>query len=185
MLDLTGDLGIPVFAAVSRRTDGAEERILYGFGCHFDPRIAALRAVCEANQLIPLFHASASGEAENEDIWIGRWLKSAVISDFPHMVPNPVLSDHTSETYRVPATDDVRDDIELARSLVESKGLEFLVLDQTRPDIGMPVVKVIVPGMRHFWRRLAPGRLYDVPVQMGWLEQPLSEADLNPETIAG
>jgi hypothetical protein len=35
------------------------------------------------------------------------------------------------------------------------------VLDQTRPDIGLPVVKTIVPGMRHFWPRYAPGRLYD------------------------
>jgi len=39
---------------------------------------------------------------------------------------------------------------------------------------------VFVPGLRHFWRRLAPGRLYDVPVQLGRLEAPLSESSLNP-----
>jgi ribosomal protein S12 methylthiotransferase accessory factor len=54
------------------------------------------------------------------------------------------------------------------------------VLDQTRPDIGLPVAKVIVPGMRHFWARLGPGRLFDVPVEMGWLPAPLREDDLNP-----
>ena len=64
--------------------------------------------------------------------------------------------------------------------LVEERGLELLVLDQTRPDIGLPVVKVIVPGLRHFWARFAPGRLYDVPVQLGWRTSPISEADLNP-----
>jgi ribosomal protein S12 methylthiotransferase accessory factor len=58
--------------------------------------------------------------------------------------------------------------------------MELLVLDQTRPDIGLPVVKVIVPGLRHFWPRLAPGRLYDVPVAMGWLSEPLRERDLCP-----
>jgi ribosomal protein S12 methylthiotransferase accessory factor YcaO len=58
--------------------------------------------------------------------------------------------------------------------------MEMLVLDQTRPDIGLPVVKVIVPGLRHFWTRFAPGRLYDVPVKMGWLERPLTEDELNP-----
>ena len=42
------------------------------------------------------------------------------------------------------------------------------------------MVKVVVPGMRHFWRRLAPGRLYDVPVKLGWRDQPLHESDLNP-----
>jgi hypothetical protein len=42
------------------------------------------------------------------------------------------------------------------------------------------VVKVVVPGMRHFWVRLAPGRLYDVPVRLGWLDHALAEEDLNP-----
>jgi ribosomal protein S12 methylthiotransferase accessory factor len=58
--------------------------------------------------------------------------------------------------------------------------MEILVLDQTRPDLGMPVAKVIVPGLRHFWARFAPGRLYDVPVQMRWLEKPRMEEELNP-----
>ncbi|BAF60458.1 MAG: hypothetical protein K6T66_14980 [Peptococcaceae bacterium] len=44
----------------------------------------------------------------------------------------------------------------------------------------MPVVKVVVPGLRHFWARFAPGRLYDVPAGMGWLKEPLREEDLNP-----
>ncbi|MFC7511711.1 YcaO-like family protein [Streptomyces thermocarboxydus] len=43
--------------------------------------------------------------------------------------------------------------------LVRSRGLDLLVLDQTRPDIGMPVVKVLVPGLRHFWARFAPAAL--------------------------
>ena len=59
-------------------------------------------------------------------------------------------------------------------------GLEVLALDQTRPEVGLPVAKVIVPGSRHFWARFAPGRLYDVPVRMGWLDAPRAEADLNP-----
>jgi ribosomal protein S12 methylthiotransferase accessory factor len=58
--------------------------------------------------------------------------------------------------------------------------MEILVLDQTRPDIDLPVVKVIVPGMRHFWARFAPGRLFDVPVRMGRQSTPTQYADLNP-----
>jgi ribosomal protein S12 methylthiotransferase accessory factor YcaO len=56
-------------------------------------------------------------------------------------------------------------------------GLDFLVLDQTRPDIETPVVRVIVPGLRHFYIRFAPGRLYDVPVKLGYLDQPLTESE--------
>jgi len=39
---------------------------------------------------------------------------------------------------------------------------------------------VIVPGMRHFYRRFAPGRLYDVPVKVGFRDSPIPESELNP-----
>jgi ribosomal protein S12 methylthiotransferase accessory factor len=44
-------------------------------------------------------------------------------------------------------------------------------------------VKVLVPGMRHFWKRFGAGRLYDVPVKAGWLKKPLTEDQLNPVGI--
>jgi ribosomal protein S12 methylthiotransferase accessory factor len=59
-------------------------------------------------------------------------------------------------------------------------GLEVLFLDQTRPDIGLCAIKLMVPGLRHIWPRFGPGRLYDAPVRMGWLDAPLDEARLNP-----
>jgi ribosomal protein S12 methylthiotransferase accessory factor len=77
-------------------------------------------------------------------------------------------------------SDDILENIHLCQKIVEQQGMQMLVLDQTRPDIGVPVVKVVVPGLRHFWTRFAPGRLYDVPVKMGWLERPLKEEELNP-----
>lgn len=66
---------------------------------------------------------------------------------------------------------------------VAGQGMALHVLNMTPPDVGMPVVKVMVPGIRHFWSRHAPGRLYDVPVFMGWLTAPLAEAELNPTPI--
>jgi ribosomal protein S12 methylthiotransferase accessory factor len=39
---------------------------------------------------------------------------------------------------------------------------------------------VIAPGMRHFYRRFAPGRLYDVPVKLGSLDKPSLESELTP-----
>lgn len=58
--------------------------------------------------------------------------------------------------------------------------METLVLDQSRPDIGLATVKMVVPGLRHFWSRFGEGRLYQVPVIMGKLKEPLGEQDLNP-----
>ena len=55
ILDVTSDLQIPAFTAVSRRVGGPKEEIMFGFGAHLDPKIALLRAVTELNQmLVPL-----------------------------------------------------------------------------------------------------------------------------------
>ncbi len=42
------------------------------------------------------------------------------------------------------------------------------------------MVRVIVPGLRHFYRRFGPGRLYDAPVALGFRKRPTRERDLNP-----
>jgi oxazoline/thiazoline synthase len=39
---------------------------------------------------------------------------------------------------------------------------------------------VLVPGLRHFYRRFAPGRLYDVPVRLGLLDRARPESELTP-----
>jgi hypothetical protein len=65
-------------------------------------------------------------------------------------------------------------------ALLAEHGMETLVLNQTRPDVGLAVVKVIVPGLRHYWARFAPGRLFDVPVATGRLTEPTRFSDLNP-----
>ena len=63
--------------------------------------------------------------------------------------------------------------------LAQQAGVDFLVLDQTRPAIEAPLVRVIVPGLRHFYRGFAPDRVYNVPVNLRWCDRPLSEHELN------
>ena len=186
VLDVTNDLGIPVFVAVSRRTDRAAETILYGAGAHVDPHIAVLRAVCEMNQFLARVRdmkVDGTGDKPHEDAHFTRWIRNATLADHPYLLPDDTAAPRRKTDYPVPETEDVKEDVEQCLALVEDKGLECLVLDQTRPDIGMPVVRVIVPGLRHFWPRFAPGRLYDVPVEMGWLATPQAEADLNPVAV--
>jgi ribosomal protein S12 methylthiotransferase accessory factor len=78
------------------------------------------------------------------------------------------------------ASEDLREDVRTCVERAARVGLETLVLDLTRPDVGLSVAKVTVPGLRHFWPRFGPGRLYDVPVRLGWRSTPLSEDQLNP-----
>jgi ribosomal protein S12 methylthiotransferase accessory factor len=69
--------------------------------------------------------------------------------------------------------------IEDCRTLATAIGLEFLVFDLSRKQVGVPVARILVPGLCHTARRLAPGRLYDVPVKMGWLSRPLTESEMS------
>ena len=184
VLDATHDFGIPVFVAVSRRTDKATEDILFSAGAHFDPLIAAHRAVCELNQYLPAVRdVGRDGHYLYDDPEMLWWWRNATLDGMPYLAPKAGVAKRGNADYPVPPTTDLRDDVEYCRALVERKGMEFLVLDQTRPDIGMPVTKTIVPGMRHFWARFGPGRLFDVPVEMGWREEPTAPADLNPIAV--
>jgi len=187
VLDATSDFGIPTFVALSRRTDKEAEDIIYGAGSHTDPRIAALRAVCEMNQFLNWVQGTGPGGAgyRVDDPQCLEWWKTAKLADLSYLEPAADAPATGRSRYPVQENGDLLEDVERCRGLVEERGLEFLVLDQTRPDIGMPVVRVIVPGMRHYWERFAPGRLYDVPVGMGVRERPLSEAQLNPAPVIG
>jgi ribosomal protein S12 methylthiotransferase accessory factor len=179
-LEITSDLGIPAFAAVSRLCAGPEERILFGLGCHFDARIALQRAFAEMNQMLALAQGGEDGKLAIEDEETLSWLKTATLANRPYMAPHETMATKQREDCPSLHSGNLLEDIRLCRSIVEERGMEVLVLDQTRPDVKMPVVKVIVPGLRHFWARFAPGRLYDVPVQMGWQERLLAEDELNP-----
>lgn len=181
VLDLTSDLGIPVFAAVSRRTEGPCEQLMFGFGAHLDPRIALLRSVTELNQMIVhLLNAPPDNPgAFLSDYETVHWLKNATVANNSYLLPRPGAP-RSASAFQATWHDDLLSDIKECQSRVEQLGLEMLILDQTRPEIGLPTVKVFVPGLRHFWARFAPGRLYEAPVTLGWLERPLAEEQLNP-----
>ncbi|MFK4221524.1 TOMM precursor leader peptide-binding protein [Streptomyces sp. NPDC019890] len=177
VLDLTSDLRIPAMAAVSRRTDQPEEEIMFGFGCHFDPGIALRRALTEMNQFLPgLLNTSFLAE----DPVLADWCTRRTLANQPYLAPDPAASVRSRAQFAYTPRGDLLDDIHAVEELVRSRGMELLVLDQTQPDIGIPVVKVIVPGLRHFWARFAPGRLYDVPVRLGRLPGPIPYEKLNP-----
>ncbi|WP_414567366.1 TOMM precursor leader peptide-binding protein [Nostoc sp. CCY 9925] len=176
VLDLTADLGIPAFVGVSNRKSGSSERLVLGFGAHLDPSIAILRALTEVNQIgweldkVP--DENLKGEATN-------WLLSATLANHPYLIPDSTQALKTAQDYPKLWGDDIYAEVMTCVKLAQEVGLETLVVDQTRPDIGLNVVKVIMPGMRHFWSRFGSGRLYDVPVKLGWRDEPLTEAQMN------
>jgi ribosomal protein S12 methylthiotransferase accessory factor len=185
-LDLTADLGIPAFAALSRRTDHPVEDVLLGFGAHIDARLALTRALTELNQFLPAVsgrNPDGSTSYWEDDPATLAWWRDARVDEEAWLLPDPDAKPVTLDAYPSRFSGDLADDVRGCVELARAAGLEVIVCDQSRPDIELNVVKVIIPGARHFWRRLAPGRLYDVPVALGWVDRPFSEDDGNPYSI--
>ena len=184
VLDLTNDLGVPVFVALSHRVDGRDEAIIFAPAAHLDPEVALLRALAELNQMLPGIEPVVGDHGATwDDPAAHSWWANTTVANQPYLLPDEATPPTTLDSWSSVESGDLRAAVEYLQKLVEGQGLEVLVLDQTRPDIGVPVVKVIVPGLRHFWARFAPGRLFDVPVSLGWQPQPTPEEALNPIPI--
>jgi bacteriocin biosynthesis cyclodehydratase domain-containing protein len=177
VLDVTSDLGIPVMAAITRRSDSPREDIIFGFGAHPDPRVALRRALSELNQMLP---AVLDEDVDLDDPDAEQWLRHATVANQNYLLPDWRVRPRVPADFGYTPRSDVRDDVKAIVAELAGKGMETLVLDQTRPDVELPVVKVVVPGLRTFWARFAPGRLYDVPVRLGRLSEPRTSAELNP-----
>lgn len=178
VLDLTTDLNIPAFAALCRNVGGSEERIIAGYGAHFDPKIAISRAVTEVNQIG--FDVDRQDYSTAPDSATKHWFTQVTLANQPYLASCTQTLPKQYADYPQQWSDDIQQDVLTCVEVARRAGLEMLVLNQTRPDIGLPVVKVIVPGLRHFWSRFGAGRLYNVPIKLGWRSAPLTEDQMNP-----
>ena len=186
LLDITTDLGIPAFVGVSHRLDHPVEDVIVGFGAHLDPRVAAIRTLTEVNQFLPsVERRDEHGETLylDDDVATLAWWKKTRLAEQPWLVPDPAVRARTLGDHVPSAGDDLAADVETCVARAAASGIEVIVLDQSRPDLDLSVVRVIAPGLRHFWRRLGPGRLYDVPVSLGWIPRPHAEDELNPTSV--
>jgi oxazoline/thiazoline synthase len=175
VLDITHDLGIPSYVALSHSQENGEDFVEFGSGSHFDARIALLRALTELNQFLSIGLMGMRDQGSLSEDGTGPWR----LDEHPYLLPNGRPSSQADFGSKFGVLDK-REQVMACVNLAKREGLDFLALDQTRPDIEVPVARVIVPGLRHFYRRFAPGRLYDVPVKLGWIDRSVRESDLNP-----
>ena len=187
-LDLTADLGVPTFAAVSRRRGGSTEDVIVGFGAHLDAAVALGRALTELNQFLPsvaLTRVSRGGRPGYaiDDPETVHWLTTVRVADQPWLTSDPAQPVTGPGTYPAAAAADLAESVSRCVTTAAAAGLQVLVVDQRRPDIDLAVVKVIVPGLRHFWRRLGPGRLWEVPVALGRWPRAVDESQINPYSV--
>jgi len=176
VLDITSDLDIPAMVALTATPEGG--RILMGFGAHVDPVIAVVRAlteVCQSESGISDWRRESTPEGVPEIE--GEWLAAVTTAT------DPWLAQHGSVPLASASTLNLHESLDAVLVALSKAGLEAWWMDLTRSDIGLPVVRTVVPGLRHFWNRFAPGRLYNVPVSLAWVPDGYDEDDVNPRWV--
>jgi ribosomal protein S12 methylthiotransferase accessory factor len=177
VLDVTTDFGIPVVVAVSATLEG--EAILFGMAADFELLDAVRRAVAELFQMLgPERYWSRSSMLRHYQLPADRqaWVFGANLENQKYVLPEGV----SSRVSAAPLAPSVSGRLAHCIRAAARVGTEILVCDVTRADIGVPAVKVIVPGLRSSWAQLGPGRLYQTPVALGWQPHVLAEEELNP-----
>jgi len=144
--DITSDIGIPTCAAVSDDVKLKDPTLLTtGMGTHTSAGVAVLRALTEVAQSRLTQIHGAREDATSADFrkQIGyertkrlnkHWFDASASEEFAQIRSND--------------SDDFLDDVRFMLERLESAGLgKAIVVDLTRPEIGVPVVRVIVPGL--------------------------------------
>ena len=181
-LNLTTDLEIPVIAAISYRTDKNKKDILMAFGAHFDPVIAAQRALGELNQFYPAVSSIIDDSDSNynyDDPQSRDWWSTATLENQPYLKPsnNTDPPTHFFDSNPPKTTIEIIDRI---KQLCCDHSFDLYAFNYTKPNIGISCTKTIVPQLSHFWARYNCDRLYNVPVKLGYLTEPKPEDSFNP-----
>lgn len=147
--DITSDLGIPTCAAVADDTVLCDPSLLVtGMGTHTTPEIAILRSITEvAQSRLTQIHGAREDTVvadmrrqigyERTKRFNGYWFRENGTIPFVELPTEP--------------SDDLLTDIRHVCDTLVSAGYErVIVTDLTRPDIGVPVVRVVVPGLEVF-----------------------------------
>jgi len=144
--DITSDIGIPTIAAVSDDTRLRDPTLLtIGMGSHTSSRIAVLRALTEvAQSRLTQIHGA------REDTTVADIRKKMGYERAKRMNRYWFEALTREKFSTIPSFDspDFLDDIMLTIRRLEAAGLtRVVVTDLTRAEIGVPVVRVVVPGL--------------------------------------
>jgi ribosomal protein S12 methylthiotransferase accessory factor YcaO len=144
--DITSDIGIPTFNASSIEWVTHDYGYLAeGHGTHPDARIALLRAITEVSQTRAANIQGARddlrkiryGENNTDDKRAWQFMQSTKRVKFSEI-----------KTY---FHDDILDDIRFILGRLKRSGLhKAIIVDLTNPDLTVPVVRAIVPGLETF-----------------------------------
>lgn len=150
IFEMDSDVGIPAYScAVVDREDRSFWRrlgVCWGYGCHVAPVVALSRSITEAVQARITIIAGARDDAPPHQY--------AAIQDpeFLARARSAVFATEPSRSYSSSSgcaeTDSFEGDIGVMIEALRGVGIDrVIVVDLAKPSIGIPVVKVIIPGL--------------------------------------
>lgn len=144
--DITSDIGIPTFNASSIEwLTNNYGYLAEGHGTHPDARIALLRAITEVSQT-----RAANIQGARDDL---RKIKYGENNTDDKRAWQFMPSKYTIEFSEIKSyfNEDILDDIKLILDRLKQVGLKkAIIVTLTNDDIGIPVVRAIVPGLETF-----------------------------------
>ncbi len=151
--EVTQDIRVPVFACLLAGSDDVQPEL--GFGCHPDPVVALLRAIGEAAQARLTIVSGARDD-----------LAPSGYGDAPvrrrQAAARAFLAGPGGRDMRAApccATETLEGDLAAILAALERAGYaEAAAVDLTRAEIGLPVVRVVIPGLEGPWT--PPGEGY-------------------------
>jgi ribosomal protein S12 methylthiotransferase accessory factor len=167
VLDITTDVGIPAVVAISRRADGYGAA--FGFGARLSLGEAVRAAIFELCQAELSQHVIAAKRHESGDAALNesdhRQLRRAtLVNTF-----DCALLQGNGENDAPPGAvenDPVRG-LEHVLARLSALGIAAYRLDLTRPEFGVPVVRVLAPGLQLEPCQIVGQRLADVIHETG------------------
>ncbi|MBB5121887.1 ribosomal protein S12 methylthiotransferase accessory factor [Streptomyces eurocidicus] len=198
---------VPVVTAVAVRADGGPGTMCFGAGAGLDPEAALAGGLCEIATDAVNIRGRAERDGERLRAMAADFDKVLALHDHPLVYGLPEMSGHAgfllaargpkrsmAELYGpgtrvLPASGDLRDDVERCVATVADAGFDVVVVDQTLPeqrDLGLHTVSVLVPGLLPIdfgWRRQrAPHmpRMRTALREAGLRDRDLRPGDLNP-----
>ena len=147
--DASSDIGLPAFQCLvaDREETGIDPEI--GSGCHPSREVALMRALTEAAQSRATWISGARDDFEPEDYRAGARAKRRATSRAWLSAKGSVRFADTPNVER----DSIADDLAQTLARLARVGApRVLALDLTRADLGVPVVRAIVPGLEGLYQ---------------------------------
>jgi thioglycine synthase len=140
--DITSDIGIPAVVAFSRDLSYGDTLPIEGFGAHTDPKVAMGRALMEMATTRAFYLVKNGPDALRDTSPL--YLTHDESTDDPRF---NIRSGKSLSDMEIGYSSDITEDLKACFDRLRERGLDRVIaVDLTRPDTGMPAVRVIIPG---------------------------------------